>query len=167
MLVPLQTLFGWPAAPNPSPLASLGLLFGLPIAVIVIAFAVAKIGNGVKDRQTGGGVLASDPVWMGGQARSIMGGPDNELTHVAQSERARLEEKPTAQDKAERPQARQQDPQIVGNDDSPSPSQSRANADSDADADEAHSDSDADADEAQSGAGAARSSSTGGASARW
>ena len=150
MLVPLQTLFGWPAAPDPSPLASLGLLFGLPIAVIVIAFAVAKIGNSVKARATGGGVQASDPIWMGGQARSIMGGPDNELTQVAQSERAQLEAKPTAEEKAERPRARQENPQIVGGDDSQPEVEPEADA-------------------SPSGVGAARSSSssTGGASARW
>ena len=38
-IVPLETLAGWPAAPDPSPLLSLGLLVGLPAlsALVIIA----------------------------------------------------------------------------------------------------------------------------------
>lgn len=145
MLVPLQTLFGWPAAPDPSALAELGLLIGLPVAVIIIAFAVAKIGNAAKDRRTGGGVQATDPIWMGGRAKSIMGGPENELTGVAEAEREQLEAAPTEQEKEERSQARSEDPQIVGN----------YNPEPDSDG------SDANSETSSSGA------STGGAGARW
>ena len=37
---------------------------------MVIAFAVAKIGNAAKASRTGGGVQPSDPIWVGGRARS-------------------------------------------------------------------------------------------------
>lgn len=115
--MPLQTLFGWPAAPNPSALAELGLLIGLPVAVIIIAFTVAKVGNAAKDRRRGGGVQATDPIWMGGRAKSVMGGPENELIGVAKAEREQLEAAPTEQEKEERSQARSEDPQIVGSED--------------------------------------------------
>lgn len=36
MLVPLETLPGWPAAPNPTPLHALLLLVGVPLVVILI-----------------------------------------------------------------------------------------------------------------------------------
>ena len=39
MLVPLETLPGWPKVPNPSALETLGLLIGLPLVVIIVAFA--------------------------------------------------------------------------------------------------------------------------------
>lgn len=40
MLVPLETLPGWPAAPNPSPLHWLGLLIAIPVILgVVIALA--------------------------------------------------------------------------------------------------------------------------------
>jgi hypothetical protein len=84
VLVPLDTYNfpGWPDAPDPNPLAELGLLIGLPLLVMVIAFAVAKIGNAAKASRTGGGVQPSDPIWMGGRARSIMGGPEDERPAV-------------------------------------------------------------------------------------
>lgn len=88
--MPLQTLFGWPEAPDPSPLVELGLLVGLPVVVIVIAFAVAKAGAMARVARTGGGVQASDPIWLGGQARSIMSGPE----HVPQRESRELEAAP-------------------------------------------------------------------------
>jgi hypothetical protein len=87
-LVPLDTYNfpGWPEAPNPNPLAELGLLIGLPLLVMAIAFAVAKIGNAAKASRTGGGVQPSDPIWMGGRARSIMGGAEDERPAVTTGE---------------------------------------------------------------------------------
>ena len=77
---------GWPEASDPNPLAELGLLIGLPLLVIAIAFAVAKIGNAAKASRTGGGVQPSDPIWMGGRARSIMGGAEDERPAVTAGE---------------------------------------------------------------------------------
>jgi hypothetical protein len=66
MLVPQQTLSGWPAVADPSILQTLGLLVGLPALVIVIAFAIAKAGTVAQaGRQTDRQV--TDPVWVGGR----------------------------------------------------------------------------------------------------
>jgi hypothetical protein len=66
MLVPQETLSGWPAVADPTILQTLGLLVGLPAVVIVIAFAVAKAGNVAQaGRQTDRQV--TDPVWVGGR----------------------------------------------------------------------------------------------------
>ena len=43
MLVPLETLSGWPRAENPTALQSLLLLFGAPIVVFLIVIAINKI----------------------------------------------------------------------------------------------------------------------------
>ena len=82
---------GWPEAPDPNPLAELGLLIGLPLVVMIIAFAIAKVGNAAKASRTGGGVQASDPIWMGGRARSVMGGAEDEVPEVTTGERTALE----------------------------------------------------------------------------
>ena len=65
MLVPLDTLEGWPTAPDPSALQVLGLLFGLPLLVIVIVIAIAKISNsaGAGDAHE----EVTEPVWVGGR----------------------------------------------------------------------------------------------------
>lgn len=76
MLVPLETLPGWPPVANPSALQTLGLLVGLPLAVIVIAFAVAKVGNSVKASR-GTTNNDTDPVWVGGPTRPEIGGPEH------------------------------------------------------------------------------------------
>ena len=97
MLVPLDiTLFGWPEVPTTSPLAELGLLIGIPLVFIVIVFAIAK-GNAVmKESKRGPGPHADDPVWMGGRARSIMGGAEDELPALPESERRALEGSPAS-----------------------------------------------------------------------
>jgi hypothetical protein len=48
MLVPLDTLAGWPTVEPPTALQSLGLLIGIPLLVMLLTFAVAKIGNNLK-----------------------------------------------------------------------------------------------------------------------
>jgi hypothetical protein len=66
MLVPIETLSGWPAVADPTILQTLGLLVGLPVLVMVIVFAIAKAGNVVQaGRQTDRQV--TDPVWVGGR----------------------------------------------------------------------------------------------------
>ncbi len=86
-VVPLDiTLFGWPEVDPTSPLEELGLLVGLPLVVILLVFAVAKADAVRKASKHGPGPRASDPVWMGGRARSIMGGAEDELPEVSQGQ---------------------------------------------------------------------------------
>jgi hypothetical protein len=65
MLVPLDTLAGWPAAPDPSALQVLGLLVGAPLLVIIVVIAIAKISNaaGAGDEHA----EVTEPVWVGGR----------------------------------------------------------------------------------------------------
>ena len=79
IVVPLQTLFGWPEAPAVTPLEALGLLAGVPIMVIAAIFAVAKGNAMMRAAKLGPGPQPSDPVWMGGRAKSIMGSADDEV----------------------------------------------------------------------------------------
>ena len=91
-LVPLDiTLFGWPEVPPTSPLQELGLLVGVPLVVIVIVFAVSQGNKVMRDAKRGPGPHADDPVWMGGRARSIMGGAEDELPAITEGERRALE----------------------------------------------------------------------------
>ncbi len=91
MLVPLQTLFGWPEAPAVTPLEALGLLGGIPLVVIVLVFAVAKGHAALDSSRHGSGPRDSDPVWMGGRATSVMGGADVRLGLAPDQERPQLE----------------------------------------------------------------------------
>ena len=77
MVVPLDTLAGWPAVPDPTVLQSLGLLIGFPALVAVIVFAIAKIGNAAKAKRTPT-VEAGDPLWVGGRSQGELeaSGPD-------------------------------------------------------------------------------------------
>jgi len=61
----LDTLEGWPIAPDPSALQVLGLLFGLPLLVIIIVIAIAKISNAVGAGDAHEEV--TEPVWVGGR----------------------------------------------------------------------------------------------------
>jgi hypothetical protein len=83
MLVPLETLPGWPAAPNPTPLQVLGLLAGLPLLTIVIVFVIAKIGNMVQAGR-GTDVQVTDPLWVGG--REVEGNEDTVAIETGQQE---------------------------------------------------------------------------------
>ncbi|SEQ04777.1 hypothetical protein [Microlunatus flavus] len=91
-LVPLDiTLFGWPEVPTTSPLAELGLLIGIPLVVILVVIAVSQGNKMMHESRRGPGPHADDPVWMGGRARSIMGGADDELPAITEGERRALE----------------------------------------------------------------------------
>ncbi len=88
MLVPLETLAGWPTAEDPSALQLLGLLIGFPVLAIVIAVAVAKIGNAAKSGRTSA-IERSDPVWVGGRRAAPEENLDedgNEITSDSGSE---------------------------------------------------------------------------------
>jgi hypothetical protein len=64
MLVPLETLSGWPQVTNPTPLQVLLLLLGFPLLVFFIVIAINKIVTSVHAGR-GDVVHASDPLWVG------------------------------------------------------------------------------------------------------
>jgi hypothetical protein len=66
MLVPLDTLAGWPAAQEPTVLQTLALLVGFPVLAMIVAFAVAKIGTSVQASR-GESAPVADSVWVGGR----------------------------------------------------------------------------------------------------
>lgn len=84
MLVPLQTLPGWPKVDDPSALQVLGLLVGLPLVAFVVICVMAKIGNTVQASR-GTANTDTDPVWVGGPTRPEIGGDEHEVA-VADAE---------------------------------------------------------------------------------
>ena len=95
MLVPLYVPFGWPKPPPVTPLEALGLLVGVPLVVIIIAFAVAKGHAVMQTSKVGPGPHPGDPVWAGGRAKSIMGGAEDLLPEVGAEERRQIASTPT------------------------------------------------------------------------
>ena len=69
MLVPLETLSGWPQVTNPSILASLAIFVGFPVLVFIIVIAIAKIGTAAHAGR-GDLIQANDPLWVGGSQES-------------------------------------------------------------------------------------------------
>lgn len=74
MLVPLETLPGWPVAADPSPLQVLGLLVGLPLVVVVIIAVITKV-NQMMRVSRGEPTQVTDPMWVGGLDRPEIEGP--------------------------------------------------------------------------------------------
>ena len=66
MLVPLETLPGWPEAPSPSLLEVLGLLVGAPVLVIAIVAVLARVHHATKGNMGTPGV-ANQPIWVNGE----------------------------------------------------------------------------------------------------
>jgi hypothetical protein len=67
-IVPLETLAGWPAAPNPSPLESLALLVGAPAIVALVIIALVNI----RSRLTGGyGSHVNESGWAGARPDAV------------------------------------------------------------------------------------------------
>jgi hypothetical protein len=64
MLVPLETLSGWPQAPEPTILQILGLFVGIPLLIFVVVIAIAKI-DAAAHAGRGDISQASDPLWVG------------------------------------------------------------------------------------------------------
>jgi hypothetical protein len=64
MLVPLETLSGWPQVQNPSVLQTLLLLVGVPLLVFFIVIAINKIVTSVHASR-GHDLHANDPLWVG------------------------------------------------------------------------------------------------------
>jgi hypothetical protein len=66
MLVPLETLSGWPQVTNPTPLQVLLLLVGFPLLVFIIVVAISKIATSIHASR-GDDIHANDPLWVGDQ----------------------------------------------------------------------------------------------------
>jgi hypothetical protein len=64
MLVPLETLSGWPQVTNPTPLQVLILLVGFPLLVFIIVVAISKIATSMHAAR-GDDIHADDPLWVG------------------------------------------------------------------------------------------------------
>jgi hypothetical protein len=71
MLVPLETLSGWPQVPDPTILQVLGLLVGIPLLIFLIVIAIARIGTAAHARR-GDIIQASDPLWVGAHESSAL-----------------------------------------------------------------------------------------------
>lgn len=84
MLVPLETLSGWPQAPDPTVLQVLGLLVGLPLLVFIIVISISKIVTTAHARR-GDVVQVSDPLWVGAQSAQLEANvnPGLEITEQA------------------------------------------------------------------------------------
>jgi hypothetical protein len=64
MLVPLETLSGWPQVTNPTTLQVLLLLVGFPLLVFIIVVAISKIATSIHAAR-GDDIHANDPLWVG------------------------------------------------------------------------------------------------------
>lgn len=70
MLVPLETLPGWPEAQDPTFLQTLGLLVAIPVGIALV-IALLAFGPSLARANKGGMVQAKDPLWLGaGPAQS-------------------------------------------------------------------------------------------------
>ena len=63
MLVPLETLPGWPEVNGPTPLQSLGLLVGIPLLITLIIFGIGQLGSTRQSSSSDRGVTES--TWVG------------------------------------------------------------------------------------------------------
>ena len=70
MLVPLETLSGWPQVETPSTLQVLGLLVGFPVLVFLIVISISKIVTTAHARR-GDATQATDPLWVGAQSAEL------------------------------------------------------------------------------------------------
>ena len=66
MLVPLETLPGWPEAKDPTALEVLGLMVGAPLVVIILVALLSRIHHAVKGNAGVPGV-ANGPIWVNGR----------------------------------------------------------------------------------------------------
>jgi hypothetical protein len=66
MLVPLDTLPGWPDVQEPSVLDQLGLLVGAPLVVIILIAIWTRVHHAVKGNMGTPGV-ANQPIWVNGR----------------------------------------------------------------------------------------------------
>lgn len=66
MVVPLQTLQGWPDVREPTALEVLGLLVGAPLVVILLVAVIARVHHAVKGN-VGVPDAANQPIWVNGR----------------------------------------------------------------------------------------------------
>ena len=96
MLVPLETLPGWPDARSPSILEVLGLLVGAPLLVIALIAVITRVHHAVKGNAGTPGV-ANQPIWVNGERvepsiQSQEARDSIEAGHRAVTERAERED---------------------------------------------------------------------------
>ena len=85
MVVPLETLPGWPDAPNPSALEALGVLVGAPLVVIALVAVLTRVHHAVKGN-VGTPAVMNQPVWVNG--RRIESASQSSKTDSAQDSMA-------------------------------------------------------------------------------
>ena len=66
MLVPLETLPGWPEVRSPSILEVLGLLVGAPLLVVALIAVLTRVHHAVKGN-AGTPEVANQPIWVNGE----------------------------------------------------------------------------------------------------
>lgn len=64
MVVPLETLAGWPEVQDPTALQTLGLLVGIPGLAFLVIFTLGKASAliGANRRQS---LAITEPIWLG------------------------------------------------------------------------------------------------------
>lgn len=67
-IVPLETLQGWPAAPDPSPLASLALLVGAPALAAAVIIALVQIRATITKQY---GSETHESAWAGARPEAV------------------------------------------------------------------------------------------------
>jgi hypothetical protein len=67
MVVPLQTLPGWPTVPTPSVLGMLALFVGFPVVVWLIVTALVKLRARRRVATTPATTASADPLWLRGE----------------------------------------------------------------------------------------------------
>jgi hypothetical protein len=86
MLVPLETLSGWPQAENPTALQSLLVFVGVPILVFLIVIAINKIVQTIHATR-GDDPRTSDPLFMvdarTGEAKLVEANPGTDAGQQA------------------------------------------------------------------------------------
>lgn len=66
MVLPLETLPGWPDVQTPSFLEVLGLLVGAPLLVVLIVAVITRVHHAVKGNM-GTPDVANQPIWVNGR----------------------------------------------------------------------------------------------------
>lgn len=67
MVVPFETLSGWPEVANPTALQTLGVLVGAPGLVFLAIFALGKASSLIRANQRQS-LAVTEPIWLGGGA---------------------------------------------------------------------------------------------------
>jgi hypothetical protein len=104
MLVPLETLAGWPQVPNPTVLQALTLFIGIPLLIAVIVSAMIVI---AAKARAGRGDIAevSDPLWVGAkeseQVEPVSDSQDAEARVQAAAESSAAEDQVEGDDTGE------------------------------------------------------------------